>query len=65
MIRIVNIRRVNFKKIIYGKRLDDFLPMAMKSAQPEENILTHTAVSMQSKIKDGKVNYYSNSITMD
>ena len=37
----------------------------MKNPQPEDNILTQTAVSMQSKIEDGEVNYYSNSITMD
>ena len=37
----------------------------MKTPQPEDNILTQTAVSMQSKIKDGEVNYYSNIITID
>ena len=37
----------------------------MKNSQLEDNILTQTEVSMQAKIKDSKVNYYSNSITMD
>ena len=57
MIRIGNIRRSNFKKVKYGKRLDDLLPRAMKNPQLEDNILTQTAVSMQDKIKDGEVNY--------
>ena len=64
MTRIVNIRRLNFKKIIYRKGLDEFLPIAIKNQQPEDNILTQTAVFMQAKIKDDKVNYYSNIITM-
>ena len=58
-------RIVNFNNIIYGKRLDEFLPISMKNPQPEGNILTKIAVSMQSNINDGEINYYSNSITMD
>ena len=65
MARIGNIRRLNFKKIIYGKGLDELLPIAMKNPQPEYNILNQIAVYMQSKIKDGELNYYLNSITMD
>ena len=52
-------------KVKYGKGLDDLLPRAMKKPQPEDNILTQTEVSMQSKIKDIEVYDYSNSITMD
>ena len=33
--------------------------------KPEDNILTHTAVSMQTKIKGGEINYYSNIIIID
>ena len=65
MIRIGNIRRANSKKVKYGKGFDDLMPRAMKTPQPEDNILAHTAVSMQAKIKDGELNYYSNSISMD
>ena len=64
MKRIGKIRRVKFKKIRYGKWLYDFLTVAMKNPQPEENILTQTEVSMKSNMKDGAVNYYSNRITM-
>ena len=64
MIRIGNIRRANSKKVKYGKGLDDLMPRAMKTPQPEDNILAQTAVFMQAKIKDDKVNYYSNIITM-
>ena len=65
MTRIVDIRRVNFNMVKYGKGLDGFLPRATKNPQLEGNILTHTAVSIQAKIKDCEVNYYSKSITMD
>ena len=37
----------------------------MKNPQPEDNILAQIVVSMQAKIEDGEVNYYSNRITMD
>ena len=40
MTRIGNIIRVNFRKIIYGKGLNDLLPIAMKNPEPEDNILT-------------------------
>ena len=65
MTRIGKIRRVNPNKVKYKKGLDDFLPRAMKNPPPEYNILTQTALSMKTKIKDGEVNYYSHSITMD
>ena len=61
MIRIEKIRRANSKKVKYGNGLDDLMPRAMKTPQPEDNILA----PMQAKIKDGKLNYYSNSISMD
>ena len=65
MTSIGNIIRVNFNKVEYGKRLDDFLLREIKNPQPEYNILTQTAVSMQANIYDVEVNYYSNRITMD
>ena len=37
----------------------------MRKPQPEDNILTQTAVYMQAKMKDGEVNYYYNIIVMD
>ena len=51
------IRIVNFNNIIYGKRLDEFLPISMKNPQPEDNILTQKSESMQVKIEDGELNY--------
>ena len=45
--------------------LDDLMPIAMKNPQPEDNILTQKSESMQVKIEDGELNYWSNSITMD
>ena len=65
MTRIGKIRRVNFKKIKYGKVLYELLPRAMKNPQPEDKKLTQIELSMQDKTKDGEVNYYSNSITMN
>ena len=62
---IRKIRRANFKKFKYGEGLYDLLPRTMKNKQPDENIFNQTVVSMQSKIKDGEVNHYSHSITMD
>ena len=44
MTRIGNTRRVNFKKVKYGKGLYNFLPRAMKNPPPEYNILTQTAL---------------------
>ena len=65
MTSIWKIIRVNVKNIIYGKGLDDLLPRAVKTPQPEDYILTHVAVYMQSKINYGEESYYSNSIRMD
>ena len=59
------IRRANSKKVKYGNGLDDLMPRAMKTPQPEDNILAQTAVFMQAKIKYGELNYYPNSISMD
>ena len=61
---IGKIIRANFNKFKYGKGLYDLLPIAIKNPQSKYNILIHTAVSMQAKIKDRKINHYSNSITM-
>ena len=36
-----------------------------EKTQPEYNILNQIPMSMQAKIKNGEVNYYSNSVTMD
>ena len=65
MTMIGKIRRVNFKKVKYGKGLDDLLPRSTNNPQPEENIITQKTVSMIAEIKDVEVNYYSKSITMD
>ena len=65
MTRIEKIRRVNLKKTKHRKVLDDFLPRAMKNPHLEYNIFARIAFSMQAKIKDSEVNYYSNRITMD
>ena len=37
----------------------------MRKPQPEDNILTQTAVYMQAKMEDGEVNCYYNIIVMD
>ena len=54
---IGKIRRVNFKKVKYGKGLDDLLPRVTENPQPKDKILTQIAVSMKSKINYGEVNY--------
>ena len=65
MTRIGKIRRVNFKKIRYGKGLDGFLTRATKDPKPEYNIITQKEVPNKVNIKEGEVNYVSNRITMD